>query len=104
MNVEYFTSKPKYIRAIQWLGTMDNYSEIQKFCRFHVQLEDLDGYATGALSIWNVKEECWVRCPRNHYVIEGIDGEFYPCDSDIMERSYRRVSEDEFRRSTGKAV
>ena len=46
-----------------------------------------------SIGIWNITEECWVRCPPGHWVIRGVAGEFYPCEPEVFAATYESVEE-----------
>lgn len=43
-------------------------------------------------SVWNVLEKQWIQVPFGHWVIRGVQGEFYPCDHWVLMQTYELVS------------
>lgn len=79
-----YRKKPVVIDAIQWTG--DNYAEIFEFtegnaCPTHSHsstliVETLEG---------NMAAE------KGCYIIRGVNGEYYPCQEDIFNKTYEPV-------------
>jgi len=44
------------------------------------------------LVIFNSMEQAWIPCPVGHWIIQGVKGEFYPCEPDVFEQTYEPVS------------
>lgn len=76
-----FRKKPVEIEAVQWLG--DNQEEVQSF------LGDA-GYVKGDYVDIGTLEGLMVASP-NDYIIQGVNGEFYPCKPDIFYKTYDKV-------------
>jgi hypothetical protein len=80
----FYKKKPVVIQAIQWTG--DNDIEILNFCtRCYIGSNDkakdltvstLEGVMSASLG---------------DYIIRGVQGEFYPCKSDIFDLTYETV-------------
>lgn len=79
-----FRKLPVIIEAIKWEGF--NYDEVVGFAPLEFVTYDYRG--DYSLQLWNTMEECWVKCPPGHWIIKGIKGEIYPCDSDVFEQTY----------------
>ena len=83
-----FRKKPVIIEAIQ-LNT-GNLESVAEWCSgslkgvllarsfWVIEIDTLEGQITARVGDW---------------VIRGINGEFYPCKSDIFEKTYERVEE-----------
>ncbi len=76
-----FRKKPVVIEAIQWTGV--NINELSGFMKEYpriidrkIRIKTLEG------SIY-AKETDWI--------IKGVEGEFYPCDNNIFEKTYEKV-------------
>ena len=84
---------------------MNRFTEVRKLpvqvgaCPWDGTTEQLDALGVRwqhtsdgvSVEIWNDKEHCWVRLPDGHVVMRGIDGEHYPCDPDVLARTYERA-------------
>ena len=80
-----FRKKPVVIEAIQWSGS--NWHEMYEFAGHTVYTADHDG-----LVVLRVKTlEGEVQAPPGHWLIRGVQGEFYPCDPNIFEATYEAV-------------
>lgn len=78
-----YVKKPIPVSAIQWTGK--NSDEIHEFCtdekgkKFSFQNNE---------HIWINTNEGNLKAKEGDYIIQGIEGEFYPCDKKIFEKSY----------------
>jgi hypothetical protein len=84
----FYRKKPVVIRAIQWTG--DNRKEIFDFCDkcyFNTSFE------TGELHLKIQTLEGNMEASEGDYVIQGVQGEFYPCKPDIFEKTYEFVTD-----------
>lgn len=73
--------KPVVVNFCEWTG--DNYKEIREFAgacilRFPDDGEDLFIYT----------REGRMKAPVGYKIMEGVEGEFYPCDPGIFEKTY----------------
>lgn len=86
--------KPVVVEAIQWTG--DNLSDIQEFVGDSLLLHEHD-YRTSnsirtvvtGISIHTLEGEHYASI--GDYIIKGVQGEFYPCKSDIFEQTYEVI-------------
>jgi hypothetical protein len=96
MAVRIIEKKPVRVRAVQFTG--DNEAELQQFTYNNFWL----------LDEWDRKHsddpECiakvldklhstWVGVKLNQWIIEGVRGEFYPCDNEVLVESYRFIDD-----------
>ena len=79
-----YRRKPVVVDAIQWTGY--NYPEVFEFT---------EGYAypisshSDTLAVSTLEGE--VKATKGCYIIRGIDGEYYPCQEDIFNKTYEQV-------------
>jgi hypothetical protein len=89
-----FRKKPVVIEAIQWTGK--NFDEIMNFTKnYHghkVAYEDAEqrAYKTQELTINTLEGN--MTASKNDFIIQGVNGEFYPCKPDIFEKTYELVA------------
>jgi len=76
-----YRKKPVIINAVQWTG--DNVAEINSFTNPHSSIKD------GNLSINTL--EGVMSATIGDFIIQGVNGEFYPCKPDIFEKTYEAV-------------
>lgn len=97
--IKKYRKKPVVIRALQWTG--DNYTEILNFCdeaEFQHQVRKHKHVFTGESEILEGIELTIETLEGTHeasigdYIIEGVNGEFYPCKPDIFEKTYEEVN------------
>ena len=81
--VRKYRKKPVIISAMQWKG--NNRSEIIDFVGNSAVFD-----RTG-LYIITLEGEMFASI--GDYIIRGVDGEFYPCKSDIFRKTYELVQE-----------
>lgn len=90
-----YQTKPFQIEAIQWTG--DNADEIKTFVGINDNEEDaflLPEEMWGEYDhpmVWDYLQKTWVGVNDNDYIIKGMKGEFYPCDSEVFEAKYEEV-------------
>lgn len=82
MNKKY-RKKPVIIEAIQWTGK--NLSEIDIFMGGTV------GNKETILVINTLEGD--MEASIGDYIIKGVNGEFYPCKSNIFDKTYEEVTE-----------
>lgn len=79
-----FRKKPIIVEAIQWNG--NNWIEVSRF--LNGQLHKLKNNVFMINTLEGIME-----AKVNDWIIKGIKGEFYPCKSDIFEKSYEEIKE-----------
>lgn len=83
--IKTYVKKPVIIRAIQYIAN-DNEPEVLDFCKgLALRFETLDSLIIRTL-------EGDMKVSDGDYVIEGIQGEFYPCKPDIFSATYEEVT------------
>lgn len=103
----YFMKKPVTIRAIRWRGT--NLEAVQQFCQDpklpNTQLfletpinseNEKEEFPTTAM-VWDILHDTWVGVKSGQWVIQGLKGEFYPCDTEVFQESYDEVAPNSHR-------
>ena len=78
-----YRKKPVVIEAIQWVG--NNLSEIDNFIGRSVDNKET------TLVIHTLEGD--MEASIGDYIIKGVNGEFYPCKSDIFYKTYEEVTE-----------
>lgn len=106
-------SKVVEIEAVEYSGLIDGKipQDIIDFVGTDIliQVEDKDGHHAfiggpegphylallldETLRIWNDLEQQWINCPVGHYVIKGLKGEFYPCESEVLWMKYEVIDD-----------
>jgi len=95
VNMELYCKKPVVVEAIQWTG--DNLKEIISFTGLNDSAkrwtweEYEQVVAKEGLKIFTLEGS--LIAPIGWWIIKGIKGEFYPCDPDIFEMTYKKVGE-----------
>lgn len=82
-----FRKKPVIIEAIKWNG--ENIAQVHHFC------EDA---AIGPVSdncIEIITLEGIMKANVGDWIIQGVNGEFYPCKPDIFEKTYEEVTNED---------
>lgn len=88
--IKKYRKKPVEIEAIEYNGF--NYPEVQDWIAgcAHVWPDWLHNY--GEFKIHTLEGDMIASV--GDYIIKGINGEFYPCKTDIFEKTYERVEEE----------
>ena len=87
-----YRKKPVVIEAIQYTG--DNIHAVMAFVK---KLSDKDNNECTIYNVITGNEysimtlEGNMKISKNDYVIKGVQGEFYPCKSDIFKKTYEIV-------------
>lgn len=89
MNYNYaekYIKRPVVVEAFHYRKDYTDYRDLQKFCPNIVGVNEQNNpiikTLEGEVSLY---DDC--------YVIKGIKGEFYPCQKEIFETTYDKVSE-----------
>lgn len=79
-----FRKKPVEIEAIQFIGTSENFKEIQKLN------PDIIWYTVH--NFLNIPTpEGMMTARLNDWIIQGVKGETYPCKPDVFEQTYEKL-------------
>lgn len=99
-----YRKKPVVIEAVQWTGK--NIGAIKKFvgasAKFHYYITAKDMIAVSEtppsvgdygvnLTISTLEGD--MQAEIGDYIIQGVNGEFYPCKPDIFEKTYDKVEQ-----------
>ncbi len=94
--IKKFRKKPIVIEAIQWNGNT-NRKEINAFVGKELEMKEFSmaayeaGQGPPSFSLFIETLEGKMEAIPNDWIIKGIEGEFYPCKSDIFEKCYEEV-------------
>ena len=77
----------------RWDGTYESYLELLDFVPMgKLEYIEIETYpAKVYLKVYNDLEEQWLNVPAGHWLVKGLKGEFYPCESEAMEMKYKLV-------------
>lgn len=78
-----YRKKPVVIEAFQFDGS--NVDDVLSFTRHTAYHQD------GQLYIPTLEGD--MKASTGDFIIEGVNGEFYPCKPDIFEKTYEKVKE-----------
>jgi len=78
-----YRKKPVVIEAIQWTG--DNFDELERF----TDNSSLVKFFNHELFIYTLEGK--MHASVGDYIIKGVEGEFYPYNPDIFEKTYEKV-------------
>lgn len=88
-----YMKKPVVIDAILWSGGATDC--LEEFIGLHgwtrADARDMGFEDPEQIIIYNKAEKQWLYLPVGHYVIRGIQGEYYPCKPDIFEATYECI-------------
>lgn len=82
-----YRKKPVVIKAVQWTGTADSFTEITaQFPKMEWEPGPIGSY-TFIVKTFEGEHTA----TKGDYIIQGVKGEFYPCKPDIFEMTYEEV-------------
>ena len=99
----WFEKRPVRVEATQFTG--ENWVEMREFTGSRLvdnwiisNFAPADSYLVTedpevTAEVWDKLHSSWVGVKDGQWIIRGLEGEFYPCDSDVFERSYRKVGD-----------
>lgn len=85
-----YRKKPVVIEAIQWSGS--NWHQMLEFAEWGEGEENNDAHVEGNKLFIRTLEGTMEASPGD-WVIQGVQGEFYPCKPDIFEATYELVDD-----------
>lgn len=83
--IKQFRKKPVVIRALQYDGA--NSTEIEEFSKGAITK---NGGKSDIMTVNSLEGD--VYAITGDWIIEGVNGEFYPCKPDIFEKTYEPVN------------
>ena len=87
-----FKKKPVEVEAVQW--TEDNFRTLYRFTdgRFDTAHPDdrIDDPEITA-QVFDELHSTWVGVKTGDWIIQGVLGEFYPCNGEVFEGTYEEV-------------
>ena len=86
--INYYVKKPVVIRACQWTG--ENGSEMSLFLKqiyLTISIDDKTLYIKTL--------EGLMMASVGDYIIEGVNGEYYPCKPDIFNKTYEMCDKEQ---------
>lgn len=97
-----YTKNPVEIEAIQWDGTVSGAKSIVEWAEsYETELlfvgeesTDVEDQAVSGSNIIIPTLEGDMRAMPGDYIIKGVEDEFYPCRSDIFEKTYSKAKGD----------
>ena len=100
-EIKRYRKKPVVIEAVQWDGTSGGASTVIEWvegnegcARYRCPPGGCTGTEEGHCVAIETLEGT-VSASAGDFIIRGVQGEFYPCKSDIFEATYERVDDDE---------
>lgn len=91
---------PVIIEAVQFTG--DNVDELKDFCTVNppsffdtVDEEDRSDDPEIIATVWDKLHSTWVGVKKYQWIIKGVQGEFYPCDPAVFEKTYEKVTHND---------
>lgn len=88
----HYQSKVVGVEAIQWKG--GEYKCLTDFASRDWARADAVDFPWPfpddheEIVVWNKLEKTWIPCPVGHFIIRGLEGEYYPCAPSVFERKY----------------
>jgi hypothetical protein len=91
MTINRFRKKPIVISAVQWTG--ENLTEVADFTghRFRENGAEHWGEDDITAEVYDELHDTWVRVKTGQWILQGVKGEFYPCDPQVLNETYEEV-------------
>jgi len=86
-KVKSYAKRPIVVQAIKWTG--ENKEAIKDFTKGGIR--SCSEWSENGLMIKTLEGD--MLAPVGSYIIQGLKGEFYPCQGDIFEATYDLVDE-----------
>jgi hypothetical protein len=86
-----FRKKPIEIEAVQFTGT--NWDKMWEFVPRSLFQESDNEDAPILGYVWDKLHSTWVGVKAYQWIIEGVQGEFYPCDESVFASTYEPVDD-----------
>lgn len=88
-----FIKKPLEISAILFTGDYNAVNEEFPDCLLKKTSVASSLYDAGFNTcVWISVEEQWVGVAEGQWIIQGVKGEYYPCDDDVFRATYDEVN------------
>lgn len=87
-----YQKRPVQVKALQWTG--QNRHEIEAFCGYdkvEFKWDENEGDHSIFLHLFIKTLEGTMEASQTDYIIQGVQGEFYPCKEDIFLQTYERI-------------
>lgn len=88
-----FIKKPVEIEALQWVGFNEEHLKTFTEGNFRRIESPVDEYTA---EIYDEIHNTWVKMKLTDWVIKGVQGEFYPCDNEVLRETYEPSDGDIF--------
>lgn len=85
-KVMEYRKRPVKIKALKYYGTRESVAALIDFVGESLSIEFNDGWYPFNVKIKTLEGDMLVN--KGDYIIKGIRGEFYPCESSIFESTY----------------
>lgn len=85
-----FRKKPIVIEAVKFKGSSTHVDAIKKWMKTGEYIEP--SMTTSDIRFMKINTlEGIMKASPGDYIVKGVDGEFYPCRSDIFEKTYEPI-------------
>lgn len=82
-EVRKIRKKPVVVEAMQWTG--GNADELMAWTGGYFEPAPRLGNVD---RVWDKLHASWVNVLRDQWVIRGVQGEYYPCDDEVLRATY----------------
>ena len=90
--IKKYRKEPVVVEAVKWDGRIETYNEIRGILGFECPRQIAIGAGDNCLYIDTL--EGTMKANIGDYIIKGIEGEIYPCKSDVFESIYEEIKEN----------
>ncbi len=86
-----YKKKPVVVEAVQWTNSIESLFNIMELCKgIPAEAQAPITRSHGDCLTVHTLEGDMVALP-NDFIIQGVEGEFYPCKPDIFRETYEKV-------------
>lgn len=89
-NIKLYSKIPVTVRVLQYTNSQDlsRISELLDFTDHKFRTRDNVGDSIITAEVYDELHDTWVGVKDGDYIIEGLQGEFYPHDAELFPQAY----------------
>lgn len=93
-----YRKRPCIVRAWQWDGGLNAVAELDRILGLNWGRADAHDvawqhYDAEEVVVWNHLERCWIPLPVGHWLVQGVEGEYYPVSPEVFDMTYEALDD-----------
>lgn len=88
--MSFFETIPTIKEARQYEGTMSSFADLTYWSNGAVFDDFSAPLGKSSVKVRTIEGTSY-EVPKGYWIIKGVNGEFYPCEDSIFQKSYRKV-------------